>query len=133
MSGLEIVGVVLGAFPLILEGAKGLRSHLEMSKSWWNFRTEYSTFVSIIEGEAIAYSQNLEFLLSPLDLDQDQLRGLQEDPKSPQWHDSGVQKKLRDRIKNQYFNWFMRQLFDMNESLDELYGLLPIIDGKVGS
>ena len=33
MSGLEIVGVVLGAFPLILEGAKGLRSHLKMSKS----------------------------------------------------------------------------------------------------
>lgn len=84
------------------------------------------TLISTIEDESIAYSQNLELLLTPIEIDPKAKASLQEDSGSKLWHDPEIQAKLRGRIKIQYMSWFLRQLLEMKETLGELFGMLPI-------
>lgn len=68
MSGFEIAGIVLGAFLLLFDSCKDLRSAFRSLKSWWRFETDFDNFVAAIQREQIAFSQNLEILIDPLDL-----------------------------------------------------------------
>ncbi|KAJ4206399.1 hypothetical protein NW759_014346 [Fusarium solani] len=131
MSGFEIAGIVLGGFPILIEAAKPLLRYLQGAERWWHFRRDFMALVSTIEDESIAYSQNLELLLTPVDIDPEAKAILQEDPKSKLWHDTDIQAKLKGRVKSQYMLWFQRQLLEMREALSELHGMLPVSpDGK---
>lgn len=134
MSGFEIAGIVLGGFPILIEAMKPLVRYLQGAERWWHFRRDFMALVSTIEDESIAYSQNLELLLTPIDIDPEDKAILQEDPKSKLWHDPDVQAKLKGRVKSQYMPWFQKQLREMREALSELHGMLPVSsDGKARS
>lgn len=126
MSGFEIAGIVLGGFPILIEAAKPLSRYFQGAERWWHFKRGFMTLISTIEDESVAYSQNLELLLTPVDIDPEAKASLQEDSRSKLWHDPEIQAKLRNRIKIQYMPWFLRQLLEMRETLDELRGILPI-------
>ncbi|KAM6520176.1 hypothetical protein FALCPG4_013729 [Fusarium falciforme] len=131
MSGLEIAGIVLGGFPILIEAAKPLVRYLQGAERWWHFKRDFMTLVSTIEDESIAYSQNLELLLTPVDIDPEAKAILQEDSQSKLWHDPDIQAKLKGRVKSQYMLWFQRQLLEMREALGELHSMLPVSpDGK---
>ncbi|CCF44936.1 hypothetical protein CH063_14177 [Colletotrichum higginsianum] len=68
MSGFEIAGVVLGAFPILCGTAKNLGTMFKKTKWWWQFETSFENFVSTIATQEIAYIQVLERLLGPLDV-----------------------------------------------------------------
>ncbi|KAK7417459.1 hypothetical protein QQX98_004579 [Neonectria punicea] len=126
MSGFEIAGLALGAFPLLLGSAKKARGFFEGTKMWWRFETEFDDFVSAVEREYIAFSQIIEILLAPLDIsDADQER-LLNDPDTTLWHQPDIQAELRRRIQSRYHEWFMTQLNDIINAVTELHGLLPI-------
>lgn len=126
MSGFEIAGVVLGGFPILIEAAKPLSRYLQGAERWWHFKRDFMTLISTIEDESIAYSQNLELLLTPVDIDPEAKASLQEDAGSKLWHHPEIQAKLKSRIKPQYMSWFLRQLLEMTQILDELFSMLPI-------
>ncbi|KAI0116547.1 hypothetical protein GGR51DRAFT_546053 [Nemania sp. FL0031] len=126
MSGFEIVGVVLGAYPILYDTAKDLRGASKKVKSWWFFEREFDDFVSEVQKEWIAFSQILEILLDPIDLTPDERQRLQDEPECSLWHESHVQTQIRERITPKYYEWFMGQLLDMNNALNELHSMLPI-------
>ncbi|RSL80970.1 hypothetical protein CEP51_006180 [Fusarium floridanum] len=126
MSGFEIAGIVLGGFPILIEAAQPLSRYFQGAERWWHFKRDFITLISTIEDESIAYSQNLELLLTPVDIDPEVKASLQEDSGSRLWYDPEIQAKLRGRIKIQYMSWFLRQLIEMRETLSEILGMLPI-------
>ncbi|RSL58907.1 hypothetical protein CEP53_006007 [Fusarium sp. AF-6] len=126
MSGFEIAGIVLGGFPILIEAAQPLSRYFQGAERWWHFKRDFMTLISTIEDESIAYSQNLELLLTPVDIDLEVKASLQEDSGSRLWYDPEIQAKLRGRIKIQYMSWFLRQLIEMRETLSEILGMLPI-------
>jgi hypothetical protein len=127
MSGFEIAGVVLGLFPIVCDTAKDLRGVFHDAQSWWRFEREFEDFILEIEKQQIAYSQILEILFDPLhQLSITEREALESNPSSPLWYDLRIQGVLKDRIRQKYMGWFMRQLGDINDALKELLGLLPI-------
>ncbi|KAJ4327710.1 hypothetical protein N0V84_001817 [Fusarium piperis] len=126
MSGFEIAGIVLGGFPILIETAKPLSLYFQAAERWWHFKRDFMTLISTMEDESIAYSQNLELLLTPVDISSEAKASLQEDSGSKLWHDPEIQAKLRSRVKVQYMSWFLRQLLEMRQNLDELFSMLPI-------
>ncbi|KAM0429635.1 hypothetical protein ACHAPT_006240 [Fusarium lateritium] len=127
MSGFEVAGVVLGAFPILYDGAKDLRGFFKDVRSWWRFEREYEDFILDVEKEHIAFSQILEILLDPVDeLSQEEKDTLQSDPNSSLWFELRVQSSLIRRVQKKHYGWFMRQLGNINEALEELHQLLPI-------
>ncbi|KAI1122045.1 hypothetical protein F5Y10DRAFT_254979 [Nemania abortiva] len=130
MSGFEIAGIVLGAFPIALEGFKGLRSYLQFAQTWWEYEAELDDFIYSLENESMSYSQNLEILLAPLGLSEDQERALMRgDLKS--WNDPAFRVELKHRIGDLYYEALAKRLQNIKLALDEAYSLLPIKDGKV--
>ena len=127
MSGFEIAGVVLGLFPIVCDTAKDLRGVFQDAQSWWRFEREFEDFVLEIEKQQIAYSQILEILFDPLhQLSSTEREALESNPNSPLWFDLRIQAVLKDRIRQKYMGWFMRQLDHINDALKDLLSLLPL-------
>ncbi|KAK4193991.1 hypothetical protein QBC40DRAFT_189235 [Triangularia verruculosa] len=113
MSGIEVVGLVLGAFPLIIEGGKLLRSYLEKTEFWLKFASRFPAMVASIEDEMVLFRQNLELVLRPLALDTDTEAKLLDDSRLTEWEDPILQSLLRSRIGHDKFPWFMEKLCRM--------------------
>ncbi|OBR08868.1 hypothetical protein CH63R_07633 [Colletotrichum higginsianum IMI 349063] len=126
MSGFEIAGVVLGAFPILCGTAKNLGTMFKKTKWWWQFETSFENFVSTIATQEIAYIQVLERLLGPLDVTEAEYDSLLRDPKSNLWHESHIQEELRQCLPHSKYTWFMWNLSDLNTAIEELQKLLPI-------
>lgn len=127
MSGIEIAGLVLGAYPLLLSTAKDLREVFKDVKTWWRFEREFENFLSDVETEHIKYSLSLQILLEDLDISEEEKENLQVSYISSVWHDVQTQAELRRRIQDRYYDWFMRQLAAMNKALEDLQRLLPVV------
>ncbi|WYZ39074.1 hypothetical protein EsH8_III_000988 [Colletotrichum jinshuiense] len=126
MSGFEIAGIVLGAFPILYDTAKDLGTVLKKTKSWWQFETSFENFVSAIATQEIAYTQVLKRLLDPLDITDDEYESLLRDPRSGLWYEHHIQGELRQRLPQNEYTWFMWNLSELNEALTGLQRLLPL-------
>ncbi|KAI0529959.1 hypothetical protein GGR58DRAFT_525596 [Xylaria digitata] len=104
MSGFEIAGIVLGAYPILYDAAKDMRGVLKKSKFRRLFEREVVDFIAGAHKELIEFSQILEYLLDPLDPTPDQRRARQDEK----------------RIQEKYHVRFMEQLVEMNTALDKL-------------
>jgi hypothetical protein len=132
MSGFEIVGVVLGALPLVIEAAKGLESYLNGIKAAWLFRRHFKEFIRAITIEEIFFIQNLDLLLAPLDLSDRERQSLKDSQTSNLWHHPDILDKIRQHHK-EALPVCTRLLRELDDSLNELYKVLPIKNGKVSS
>ncbi|KAK1971923.1 hypothetical protein LY78DRAFT_743349 [Colletotrichum sublineola] len=126
MSGFEIAGVVLGAFPILCDTAKDLATVFKKTKSWWQFETSFENFVSAIATQEIAYIQVLERLLDPLGITNGEYDGLLKDPRSTLWQEPHIQEELRHCLPQNKFPWFMWNLSELNSAIEGLQSLLPI-------
>ncbi|KAK2045202.1 hypothetical protein LZ31DRAFT_584181 [Colletotrichum somersetense] len=129
MSGFEIAGVVLGAFPILYDTARDLGTVFKRTKSWWRFETSFEEFVSTIATQEVAYIQVLERLFDTLDITDGEYHALLEDPSSTLWHQPHIQEELRRCLSQNKFTWFMSNLSNLNAAIEGLHNLLPI--GKV--
>ncbi|KAK3312891.1 hypothetical protein B0H66DRAFT_382704 [Apodospora peruviana] len=129
MSGFEIAGVVLGAFPIFCEAASGLRGAFSDLKTWWQFEIEFEDLVSAIEREHIAFSQNLEILLSLLPIDDAVKERLLEGRDRALWLRPDIQAELRSAIQSRYYSWFVKEMESIRSALDGLHRLLCIQNG----
>ncbi|KAK2003847.1 hypothetical protein LX36DRAFT_597022 [Colletotrichum falcatum] len=126
MSGFEIAGVALGAFPILCDAAKDLGTVFKKTKSWWQFETSFENFVSTIATQEIAYIQVLERLFDPLDITDGEYESLLRDPRSALWHEPHIQDELRRCLPQNKFPWFMWNLSELNAAIQGLQNLLPI-------
>jgi hypothetical protein len=106
MSGLEVVGVVLGALPLIISAFEHAQS---LAKKWnllTNFNSEHLKVWNDVKDEELMYRLQLQTLLVPLvldgDLTKDRLETLLLSPQSNQWREADLDAALRKRLGEAY-------------------------------
>jgi hypothetical protein len=106
MSGLEVIGVVLGALPLIISAFEHGQS---LAKKWnllENFTAENRKVWNDIRDEALMYRLQLKILLAPLvwdgDLENDRLEALMLSPQSNAWREPDVEAALKKRLGEAY-------------------------------
>ncbi|KAE9375901.1 hypothetical protein N431DRAFT_481106 [Stipitochalara longipes BDJ] len=98
MSGFEVVGVVLGALPLVIEGLKAYGSGVEKIKDAWYYDiVVQDLLVSLNTGFAI-YRSSCEELLTSLMLPDDDLYELLSNPYGDKWKDEAVSARIRERL-----------------------------------
>jgi hypothetical protein len=83
-----------------------------------------------VDREYIAYEQTLDIFL-PLDIPEHKRKTMLDYPGCKLWSSTEIQEKLRKRIKTQHWEWFMGELGEMNQALEELHQMLPV--NKVSS
>lgn len=131
MSGFEIAGVVLGAFPLIIEAAKEFRPGLKGAKAWWRFDKSFKILLYGVRSQEIAYIQVLERLVEHLDLSSAEHTLLTTVPDASLWYDPAIKEGLELRFPGEKYRWVMDCLVELHDCLLELQKFLPV--GKVRS
>ena len=119
MSGLEIVGVVLGAFPLIITALEHWREVARVGGFYIQIRKEYNKCLRGVQFHQIQYKQNLRMLLLPIVNDPNEIDRLIRDPGGRDWSSSTLQKDLEGRLHDS-LPMYMGIIDDMGAVLEEL-------------
>lgn len=101
MSGLDIAGLALGAFPLVLRLLDDYRKGAEAMGDWWRIRRAYVEWKHDLEYHRTAFELNSKLILMPL-MDDDELESFLNDPSGAAWKDKVWETRLRERLSDTY-------------------------------
>ena len=132
MAGIEIAGLVLGSFPILLNCLEYYRQGFQPLDEWWHFRTEFIAFVDDIRHQSMRYNENMTRLLDPIIPDNESLKELVQNPQDPRWDDGSLVEPLEQRLASEW-DRFLRIMRRMDEVMADLKKLLGIKDGEVGA
>ena len=130
MSGVEIAGLVLGGFPILLNCLDYYQRGFEPLEEWWNFRSQFIAFVDGMSHQMMKYHQNLIELLDPIVADSESLRQLIDNPNDPRWRDGSLALELEKRLASEHPR-FLRIIDRMQEVIHDLKKLLQVDEANV--
>jgi hypothetical protein len=130
ITGVEIAGLVLGAFPLIISALEHYKEGFETLQDWWRFRAEFVGFIHEIGRQSVLFSENLEELLRPLVVSDAEMDALLQDPGGRAWNDPDIEIRLQERLPQSY-GWYQCTIDDMNTIMEKLKAKLGIQKGQV--
>jgi hypothetical protein len=124
MSGIEIAGLVLGAFPVLLYSLESYRKSAEGLTEWWRIQRTVKKCRQDLQYHRILFEGNLERFLLPLVVNDDELQTLMADPAGEGWEDPELEVRLKQRLPKSYdlFIDIMEGIQELVESLKKELG-----------
>ncbi|KAF2737057.1 hypothetical protein EJ04DRAFT_410694, partial [Polyplosphaeria fusca] len=119
MSGIEIAGLVLGAFPILIYALESYREGAEGLVDWWQIKRAYTRCRQDLTYHQLMFEGNVERLLSPLVVDDDELKSLMADPAGQAWEDKELEERLKARLPKSY-KLFLEIMGDINKLMESL-------------
>src|SRR6266566_2075975 len=101
MSGFEIVGVILGAFPVIISALEHYAQGVSTVKRFLRYKSELKNLLRQIVAENAIFINSCEALLTGI-VRVDQMTPFLENPGGKLWHDPEIEKQLKKRLKGAY-------------------------------
>jgi hypothetical protein len=129
MSGIEVVGLVLGALPLVVHGIKGCSETFSTAERLFRPQRELNSLRRQINTELQLFRNTTERLLLNITNDLDTLELLQ-DPKSDRWKDTEFERKLRTLLGSSYTTW-CAVMEDVMTAVTDIRGRLNLPGGNV--
>ncbi|PSN68573.1 hypothetical protein BS50DRAFT_571825 [Corynespora cassiicola Philippines] len=102
MSGFEIAGIVLGAFPIAIEALNKYREVARIAGFWWEIRLEFEKCRSEIRYHLLNFKRNLKQVLLPMVADESQIHQLISEPGGDLWREPSVEQQLKARLQDSY-------------------------------
>ncbi|RDW61414.1 hypothetical protein BP5796_11306 [Coleophoma crateriformis] len=130
LSGVEIAGLVLAAFPLVISAAEHYREGFEPLSKWKRFRTDFIGFLDAIDIEKQLFEQVLERFLISADVPQEELHRFLTQPNHSGWDREDLVERLEARL-GPSLPAYVSTIKTMNGLMKELEGLLLIRDGEI--
>jgi hypothetical protein len=138
MSGIEVVGIVLGAVPLVISALEHYSDGVSSIKRAIRYKIELEKLMQDLEAEYCIYQDTTEYLLRDL-LDENELGVLLDDlqnyPICGAWKndDMDLESKLKQRLGRSY-GAYMRAVAQMNDVVTEFKKRLDLDNnGKVSN
>ncbi|KPM38172.1 hypothetical protein AK830_g8421 [Neonectria ditissima] len=130
MSGFEVAGIVLGAFPLAIEALDRYREVAKRLGFWYKIRLEYQKCSDHLTYYRLAYRRHLKLLLLPLVVDDDKIQELLSDPGGEGWKNQAVASLLEVRLDESY-ELYLRHMTATAEVMQKLNHELAVNDDSV--
>ena len=131
MAGIEVAGLVLGGFSLVISAMEHYGTMEKMSRTWWKLKREHKRDLGRLRDCELMYRANIRTLLAPLELDGTidniQLETLLADLGDNGWQDNDVDAVLVRRLgerKERYFE----NLREMNSTIVKLAKVSMALD-----
>ncbi|RMJ13401.1 hypothetical protein CDV36_006916 [Fusarium kuroshium] len=125
MSGFEIAGVVLGAFPIALSALEKYREGAKRVDLFYTIRREHKKCRDDLVFNNLLFKSNLRRLLLPLVVDDDKIEELLSAPGGPGWREKELDNLLQKRMKDGYTLYF-DCIAEMKRIMDELNRVLAL-------
>jgi hypothetical protein len=129
MSGIELAGLVLGAFPIIIHALESYREGAELLTDWWRIQRAYKKCQHDLGYHQVLFEGNVERFLLPLVVDQDELKKMMDNPAGEDWEDPELETRLHDRLPKSY-DLFLEIIKGVNELMETLGKELGVNDPK---
>jgi hypothetical protein len=129
MSGIEIAGLVLGAFPLLIHALESYREGAEVVSDWWQIQSAYQKCKQDLKYHQLLFEGNIERFLLPLVVDDDELKQLMENPAGTAWEDPKLEQKLQERLPRAY-DTFLGVMVDINKLMESFKKALGVDNEK---
>lgn len=132
LTGIEVAGVVLAVFPLVINALEYYEHGLQPIKEWVRFRGEFSAFMNALCRQKIFFRQNIEELLGPIVASDFEMAQLLDNPEGPAWKSKDLDMKLRNRLPGKYeYECYTTTTRYILQLLEKLRTKLNITDGQV--
>lgn len=127
MPGIEIAGVALAIFPLVLKGLKSFSDGTDQFKRWRTYRRELSNYAREISTQRVIYLATLEQLLDGVVLSDSDFASMLVDPRSEVWKKPEHERRLKKRLDYRFEPYLetTRFLVETLEQLREKLGIGP--------
>ncbi|KAF7558495.1 hypothetical protein G7046_g5664 [Stylonectria norvegica] len=121
MSGFEVAGIVLGAFPLAISALEKYREVAKRLGLFRNIRLEYKRCRDALVYQQLIFKRHLKQLLLPLVADDDdsKIAKLLSDPGGDMWKESSIADLLEERLQESY-ELYLEYIKGMGRVMDEL-------------
>jgi hypothetical protein len=153
MSGVEIIGFVLGGFPLLISAAEHYKEGFEplvsysfyltqvqsitvrdtyarIQVKWKRFRTDFIGFIDAVDIEKQLFDQMLERFLISADVPQDEIQCFMTMPEYEGWRRKDLVDLLKSRLGPSY-SAFSSTINSMEKLMGDLQALLSLKNGEV--
>lgn len=120
MSGLEVAGLVLGAFPIAIEVLGRYKEVARRLGFWYKIAAEHKKCDSQLKYHRIVYVNNLKKLLLPLaGLDDARIDELLDNPGGKSWTEVRTAEALEGRLGDSH-EIYMQCIDDLQECLESM-------------
>ncbi|KAI4141992.1 MAG: hypothetical protein LQ341_003350 [Variospora aurantia] len=123
MSGIEVAGVALAVFPILVGGVHRMVEGIEDIKRWRRYKLKLEEYASILESAGVYFLDTLEELLNDIVPPDEELEPLIQEPLGTLWKKPQYDLKLRDRLDRSYKSYLktvqtlVEKLHTMREKL----------------
>jgi hypothetical protein len=131
LTGIEVAGLVLAIFPLVINALEYYEDGLQPIKEWVRFRGEFAAFMNALCRQKIFFRQNIEELLGPIVASDFEMAQLLDNPGGLAWSED-LDMKLRKRLPGKYeYECYTTTAIYILELLEKLKTKLHLTDGQV--
>jgi len=130
MSGFEVAGVVLGAFPIAITALDKYREVATRLGLFFKIQLEYKKWRDDLEFHQLLFTRHLTQLLLPLVADDDKIKVLLAAPGSDSWRDPWIAGLLRKRLRKSYELYF-EYIKGIKRVMDEINRELAVDSSSV--
>jgi hypothetical protein len=132
VTGVEVAGLVMAAFPIVVSALQFYLDGLESIKHWWRYAKLLKHFIRILDMERTKFENVCEELLYDA-FGGIELSRLLEDPGGPRWRQPSLLEKLRDGL-GRSFQPYLEASMDTREILQTFETKLELDEfGKVSN
>lgn len=124
MSGIEVAGLVMAAFPLVIAGLKSYSEGVENIKSWRRYRRQLNDYQEQLETQQTCFLNTMTHVLDGIVATDLEMNALIEDPGGPAWKINKYDLKLQIRLDHTYAAYF--------KSVTQLRLVLHTLKEKLG-
>ena len=123
-TGIEITGLVLAAFPLLISGLEHYAGGVETIKRWWRYERELASLRRLLIAEMVVFQGTCEQLLNGL-VTTSKLDDLISNSLDSEWKDVELDKKLQQRLGRSYVPYFecVREMVAIATQLQDMLEL----------
>ncbi|KAK5006941.1 hypothetical protein LTR28_005871 [Elasticomyces elasticus] len=120
MTGVEIAGLLLGSFPVLISALEHYNETRNVLEQWWEIKRQYKKCRRSIELHQLLYLCNLERFLLPIIVSDEEIKELVSAPLGSRWKDPELEKTLQSRLPPRAYNVYLETITEMNEVMRDL-------------
>ncbi len=98
MSGIEVVGIALAVFPLVISLLEHYQDGYDTLRDYAHFRREFTHLVNELNREQIIFRQHVEGTLRSITESEFELKEMMDNARSEQWKSPSLTAKLQQKL-----------------------------------
>ncbi|KAL8869006.1 MAG: hypothetical protein Q9174_004596 [Haloplaca sp. 1 TL-2023] len=102
MSGIEVAGIALAAFPILINGLNHVIAGIETIRRWKRYRLQLKDYADVLESASVFFLDTLDELLVDVVQSDEELSLLLGSPGGLLWKKNEYEERLRKRLDRSY-------------------------------